>query len=263
MLSDKDIYHFYHAYADGENSAFAVEVHLNNLISSNLSKYLKKFYVGIVGSDVNRAKIKQLLLSRANDLPLEIVVEAIDGFEQITLKKMHDHSKTQQGIYFYAHSKSAANVGSHNECWMHTMEYYNLLNWPKAIYSLKKNDAAGCFWLTFERCPDIEHWNDVKPDTNSFFAGNYWWSTSEVIKELKIVDTSNRYMAEQWIGNKHDLKVYNLRRGFPRQRNFNCTRFGIGCKCSHKKYLKRIRKITVYFALPALVYLGLQKILTL
>jgi hypothetical protein len=250
MFLDKKIYHFYHAYADGKNSLVAVVEHLDNLISSNLSKNLEKFCVGIIGSEDNRAKIKKVLLSKASEIPLEIITESIQGFEQLTLEKMWDFSKHSDGYFFYAHTKSAANAHNYNECWMRTMENYNVLNWIEAISHLKTNDAVGCFWLTHEEYPNLIHWNNVNPNTNSFFAGNYWWATSDTIKELPLPDISNRYMAEQWLGNKPDLKVYKLKSGNRKKAiSLSCGKPVMSCICRKQKYLKRARNISFYLAL--------------
>jgi|GEM_PF-2754061 len=260
MSLNKKIYHFYHAYADGKNSLHSITVHLNNLVSTNLSRNLEKFCIGIVGSYTNREKIKELLLSRTNEIPIEIVVEAEKGYEQVTLEKMREHSMSHQGYYFYAHSKSSAYAHRSNKCWMNTMEYYNLSNWTEAIYRLSSNDATGCFWLTHKQYPNLIHWFNTDPNTNSFFAGNYWWTTSEVISELPLPDNTNRYFAEQWIGNKQDLKVYDLHRGLPREKNFRCTRFFLSCKCARKKFTQMVRKNILYAGFLCGVYFILQKI---
>jgi len=254
MILDKKIYHFYHAYADGNNSLPVVQKHLENIITSELSKHLEKIYIGIVGSDVNREKIKEILLSYVSKISLEIIIEATEGFEQITLEKLREHSQSNQGYYFYAHTKSAMNSHHANRCWMHTMEHYNLMNWIEAIRQLKSNDAVGCFWLTHHRHPNL-----ITPNTNSFFAGNYWWSKSEIISSLPPLDTSNRYMAEQWIGNKQDLIIYDLRPGWPRQRNFNCTNFWFDCKCTRKWYFKRTCKIFFGLVLMTVIILLINR----
>jgi len=261
MSLNKKIYHFYHFYADGKNSLYAITVHLNNLISTNLSINLEKFCIGIVGSDVNREKIKELLLSRTNEIPIEIVVEAEKGYEQVTLEKLHEHAKSHEGYYFYAHSKSAAYAHRSNECWMKTMEYYNISNWTESVYRLRSYDATGCFWLTHKQHPNLIHWFNTEPNTNSFFGGNYWWATSEVIRELPLLDHSNRYLAEQWIGSKQDLKIYDLNRGLPKEKNFKCNRFFFSCKCARKKYIKMVVNNILYLGFLCGVYFILQKIL--
>jgi hypothetical protein len=260
MFLENKIYHFYHAYADGKNSLLAITLHLNNLISSNLSKHLEKLCIGIVGAEINRKKIKELLLSRANEIPIEIVVEAEKGYEQITLDKMLEFSKFNQGYYFYAHSKSAAYAHRSNICWMNTMEYHNLINWAEVVSRLNSNDAAGCFWLTHKKYPNLIHWFNVDPNTNSFFAGNYWWTTSEVIRELPLPDKSNRYMAEQWIGKKQNLKVYDLHPGLPKQKNLNCSKYGLSCHCTRKKYIKKIRYVFLYIGFLYGIYSLLEKL---
>lgn len=260
MPLKEKIYHFYHAYADGKNSTYAITVHLNNLISSNLSRNLEKFCIGIVGSDINRNKIKELLQSRHDEIPIEIVVEAEIGYEQITLNKMHEHSQSHHGYYFYAHSKSAAFALRSNECWMHSMEYYNLINWPEAVNRLNFNDATGCFWLTHKQYPDLIHWFNVEPSINSFFAGNYWWATSDVIRQLLPPENQNRYAAEQWIGSKQNLKVYDLRPGRPKERNFRCNKFLFSCKCARKKLIHAVEKIFVSLGFLTGVYFMAEKI---
>lgn len=240
MQTDKKIYHFYHAYADGKDSIPVVKEHLNNLISSNLSKYLEGFYVGIVGSAEKRKNIKELFLSFGSEIPLQILYEESRGYEQITLEKMREHSQRSEGYYFYAHSKSSSNNRQSNKCWMRTMEICNVLQWEKVLPRLNSVEAVGCFWMTYEKFPNHVHWNDVDNDTNSFFAGNYWWTTSEIIKNLPKPDTTNRYMAEQWIGNKIDLKVYDLRAGLPKPKNFKCGKGIFSCLCKKNIFFKKV-----------------------
>jgi hypothetical protein len=254
MLSEKKIYHFYHAFADGENSMCTIEEHLENLIISSLAENLEKFYVGIVGAESNRKKVRNKLLSREIKLPFEIVVEANEGFEQVTLEKMREHAKYSDGYYLYAHSKSSVNNHSTNICWMYTMEYCNVFNWIEAISHLKLSDAVGCFWLTHEKYPKLIHWGHTTPNTNSFFAGNYWWSKAETLRELPLPDNSNRYMAEQWIGNKKDLKVYEILGGLPNKKNFDCGKKNFSCICARRKFIKRIRNLSLCLGFVAGFY---------
>lgn len=260
MHIDKKIYHYYHAFADGNDSLVVIQEHLSNLISSKLSKYLEKFYVCIVGSDENRKKIKDLLFSFPGEIRVEILVEDSKGYEQITLEKMLENSKNQEGYYFYAHSKSSSNNRQSNKCWMHTMEIYNVLEWADVLPLLNSVDAVGCFWMTYNKYPKHVHWSHTNNDTNSFFAGNYWWTTSDIIKQLPKPDTANRYMAEQWIGNKPDLKVHDLRAGLPKPKNFNCGKSGFDCVCKRGIALKKARNIIFYTSTLIVIYLIIRKI---
>lgn len=110
------------------------------------------------------------------------------------MDKMQEYSRHQHGYYFYAHSKSAANAHQFNQCWMYTMEFYNLLNWTEAVFHLKSNDAVGCFWLTHDLYPNLIHWEDTKPDTNSFFAGNYWLTCPDIFEPVGFRDNGSSHL---------------------------------------------------------------------
>ena len=262
MQTANKIYHFYHAYADGTDSIPVVQEHLYNLVSSNLSKYLEEFYIGIVGSEINRKNLKDMLSTFTKDLKFEIIFEEPLGYEQITLEKMHEYAKFNEGYYFYAHSKSSSKTNQSNKCWMKTMEFFNVLKWEQAIERLSSCDAVGCFWMTYEKYPKHEHWSHTNKDTNSFFAGNYWWTTSSVIKDLPKPDLTNRYMAEQWIGNKVDLIVHDSRVGIPKPKNYYCGKKVFSCICKKNRLLKKIRNISFYLAILITIYLSITKILS-
>jgi hypothetical protein len=140
------------------------------------------------------------------------------------------------------------------------MEYYNLINWPEAVNRLISNEATGCFWLTHKQYPDLIHWFNVEPNVNSFFAGNYWWATSDVIRELPLPENQNRYAAEQWIGSKQNLKVYDLHPGLPRERNYRCNNFLFSCKCARKNFTRKVEKFFVSMGFLTGVYFLAEKI---
>lgn len=260
MQTENKIYHYYHAYADGVDSIHVVQEHLNNLISSNLSKNLEKFYVGIVGSEINRKNLKKLLSDFEKDIPLNILFEESQGYEQTTLEKMHEHARQNEGYYFYAHTKSSSNNQQSNKCWMKTMEIYNVIRWTQTVKRLSSCDAVGCFWMTYEKFPKHSHWSHTNQNTNSFFAGNYWWTTAKVIKELPRPDTTNRHMAEQWIGNKLDLKIHSLLKGSPKAKKFSCEKEGLNCLCKRNRISKKFRNIIFYISSLIIIYLIFTKI---
>ena len=89
--------HYYHIYADGPWQGIFRE-HWEKLRVSGLLFMLEFFRVGVVGSEENRASVRE-------SLPMvEIVAEASDGWEQVTLEKLHEGAQTFDGAIFYAHT---------------------------------------------------------------------------------------------------------------------------------------------------------------
>jgi hypothetical protein len=251
------LFHFYHIYADGPRSELVLKEHLQNLKKSGLLSALEEINIGVVGNIENRIKIieniSEFLISE--NCRFSLVAESDFGFEQITQKELYIHAKKNDGYYLYAHTKGSTRDLKLFECWFKSMEFFNVLNWKRAVNFLAGVDAVGCHFITQEKFPNIGHWRSVFPNTNSFFAGTFWWSKSEVIRQLGMPSEKNRFMAEQWIGNKQDLKVHDFSPGFPNFRNFHCEKGKIKCVCRIKFILRRFKNIVFGLSIILALYL--------
>ena len=195
--------HFYHVYADGDWEIPATK-HFEELALSGLLDELDGIYLGVVGSRENRRKVKRALRH-------QVVVEAGEGWEQVTLNKLRDFCQTDDGAVLYAHTKGAWSRDELARQWRVSMTHDVVTRWRECVYALEKVQAAGPFWLRSDMPEHSGH--------ESFFGGNFWWARSEYVAALPSLETDHRHQAEGWIGlGKPSVKI--MREGFPTGGNF-------------------------------------------
>jgi hypothetical protein len=195
------INHFYHIYAEG-NWQEPVDEHINAVIDYGLRDSLNGFYVGIVGSQQNRNSVIEKL--NQYDIDFSVVVEEDSGWEQVTMTKLHEFSKNNNGFIFYAHTKSAHDPSPINIAWRKSMCYFNVVKWEDAINHLREMniDTVGCHW-----CKD------------SFWGGTYWWATTSYLSSLEPPLNDNRWNAEEWIGSGRP-RIVDMNPGWPSFKGF-------------------------------------------
>ena len=195
--------HFYHVYADGDWQTPATE-HIEALFMSGLLDELDNLFLGIVGSKENRDRVRR-------ELPGVPVAEAETGWEQVTLKAVHDFSQTDQGAIFYAHTKGAWSQSELAKQWRVSMTHDTVTRWQECVEALHTHQTAGPYWLESNE-PEHKH-------HEHFFAGNFWWARSDYVRTLDPVETDTRYQAEGWIGLK-DPTAHVMREGYSYWGNF-------------------------------------------
>lgn len=196
--------HYYHVYADGLWQPIVAD-HLNALRNSDLIDELDIFKVGIVGSEDNRANVKDVLRFA------EVIAEAESGWEQVTLTRLHEDCQTFDGAVFYGHTKGAWSQSSLADAWRVSMTHYTVTRWMDCVDALTRVQAAGPYWLTSK---EPEH-----KDHRYFFAGNFWWARADYLRTLPKPMTATRYQAEGWIGLAGPT-VLNMREGYSYWGNF-------------------------------------------
>jgi hypothetical protein len=195
--------HFYHVFADGDWEIPATE-HFEELRVSGLLDELDGIYLGVVGSRENRRKVKRTLRHH-------VTVEAGEGWEQVTLNKLHDFCQTDDGVVLYAHTKGAWSRGELAKVWRVSMTHDVVTRWRECVYALEKVQCAGPFWLRSNMPEHSGH--------ESFFAGNFWWARSDYVRTLEPVGLENRFQAEGWVGlGKPSVKI--MREGYSYWGNF-------------------------------------------
>ena len=196
--------HYYHIYADGPWEAL-VEEHWDKLRDSGLLFMLEFFRIGVVGSEENRAKVRELLPM------LEIVAEASEGWEQVTLEKLLEGSQTFDGAILYAHTKGAWSDSDLAHTWRVSMTYDTVTRWRECVEALHTVDAAGPYWLQSQEPEHREH--------KHFFAGNFWWARTDYLRRLDPPKNEHRFQAEGWVG-LGEPTVHNMREGYSYWGNF-------------------------------------------
>lgn len=178
------------------------------------AKFRGEVCVGLVGSPVNRAEAMRMITELWPGWNL--LVQAEEGFEMVTLNVMHQWSKRAdvppETPVLYTHGKGSFNNDAANRSWRRVMTSALVGGkgnkaWETCVNALGNNDAVGCHWLTRERYPD-------KINQPGIFGGNFWWANAGYIAKLPEIGWVSRYCAEGWIG-LNDPKVEVLVDGWP------------------------------------------------
>ena len=145
--------------------------------------------------------------------------------ENITLKRIWEDCKKEDMKVLYFHSKGSTsyssnvnpdNIVKHKEYfyWRSFMNWAVINRWAECEYALPEYDVAG---------------GDYRKEPSPHFCGNFWWATSDHIKQLPdpqnktwwyelqktttnawIKQAPIRMYDEMWIGARENIKVYNL-----------------------------------------------------
>ena len=214
-MRDRRPVHWYHVWTGdrhhGSAWRLAAEEHFGALVNAGFEGGV---YVGIVGGLAERAEAASWL--RGWWPESKIMVQADEGFEQVTIDVMHDWCKwaAEDVPVYYAHTKGALHAGGMNRDWRMAMDELLVGGWRECVKSLHTYDAVGCHWLTHEKYP--EHINPRKP----MFGGNFWWANAGYLAKLDPVEGGfdrppiNRWGAEGWLGQGFP-KVLDLKPGWP------------------------------------------------
>lgn len=195
-----DVAHFYHLYAAGEWREPVAE----HLAALEDGRYDGSFHVGLVGPPERRADaLDELRCIR----PPDSVIEADDGWEQVTLHPLRAYALKHPGVIIYAHTKGAANPNQINARWRRAMSFHVIVNWRTYVDQLGAGyDAIGCHWLTPDQYPGAVE--------TPYFGGTYWMASADYLRRLPVCATTSRHDAEMWIG-LADPKVLDLNPGWP------------------------------------------------
>lgn len=135
----------------------------------------------------------------------EVVAEADEGFEQVTLSALRSWALSGTGgaAVLYCHAKgSMTDVQGSNTAWRREMTKRLVGEWDAITMLLQRHDAVGCCWKNRCEFPQAmaEH------SGAGIFAGNFWWATRSYLRELPEVGTASRDDAEAWVGlNRPDV----------------------------------------------------------
>lgn len=184
--------HAYHVYAAG-NWAQPVTEHCRALVDYGLYDELDTFMVGFVGTDEQIASARSTLDALTPNY--QVAGTAATGWEQVTLNPLYEFVQDHDGPVSYAHTKGASRRDPVDLPWRRMMEYHNFVTWWRPVAALAAGAAiAGCYW--------VQGGPSSKPGFGhgGMFGGNYWWTTTELLRRNAPPGMESRFAAEHWLG---------------------------------------------------------------
>lgn len=182
-----DIAHWFHVYAGGDWET-PVDEHLDALHRSGLAEALTTFRVGIVGPGDRRLAAIQRI--GASGIPLRVVAEADEGWEQVTLAAMYEWAQHNDGLICYTHTKGASRNEPIDRLWRRDMELHNVIEWERIVEAFAAgHKVAGAHWIT-----------DPNSDHAGMFGGNFWWVDAALLRQGEPPKNDYRHRAEEWLG---------------------------------------------------------------
>lgn len=208
------LHHFYHCYS-GTNSIGVSDTwkpilnhHLNSLINSKLINNLDKVHIGITSNTNNFDEVKSFI--NQYSIPYTVVSEDNKGWEQQTMTKLYEFSQVNDGYVLYAHSKGGYNDIPINRTWRESMTYFTVTKWKEAVEKLSDYDAVGCYW--YDDSAQKQH-SGQPHQGQRWFAGTFWWTKLDMLRQTPGIGMATRWDAEVWIGKIPSDKIFDLDAG--------------------------------------------------
>jgi len=191
---EKPIYIFSHNYLVNDWLSILDEQFIKLLTSGLYDKATKLYYSVYSESykDFNDFIEKMLLYDYLNKV--EIVKHEKNDREYHTLMFIKQFSnKINEDVdilYFHMKGVFSGNLEKHNKetvkKWRNYLEYFNIEKWKDCIEQLKTYDTVGCLYINM--------WFE-KYGESRMYAGNFWWSHSNYIKNLPDLNLND---IEEW-----------------------------------------------------------------
>jgi hypothetical protein len=182
---------FYHVFTAGAWEQPVAEY----LAALRASEFPGRVHVGLVGPPQRRHAALQALGD------VEVVAEADEGWEQVTLAHLHRYSQAHSGAIGYAHSKGASDPAPWKVEWRRSMTAHVVARWRDALHGIEAGaDLAGAHW--------------IDDGTPPHFSGNFWMASASYLRTLPPCATGDRMDAEFWVG-QNEPSTFNMRRGNP------------------------------------------------
>jgi|GEM_PF-2201622 hypothetical protein len=131
-----------------------------------------------------------------------------------TMAFLENWVKDKNGWYvLYLHAKGVCWPPSKEgwelrQAWRRCMMHHVVINWTRCAHDLQAGyDMVGAHWLTSDK------YNNAPAEAlqRGIWGGNFWWSTSEYLRQLKPLQKdhrwSERYFAEMWPTNNRVPRV--------------------------------------------------------
>lgn len=164
--------------------------------TSGLLDHADFFFVGINGEEEDANLIMQMMPAGA--VPMLNPIETWKSGEVETLRALRDFAMGSPGVnILYLHMKGLTHVpGSPGHDFNR--------DWRRGMQNIVVKEWRHCQNLITLGHESVGNWWNVAPN-GSYWAGNFWWATSDFIATLPPIVTEGhhsggRYEAEVWIG---------------------------------------------------------------
>lgn len=189
---------WYHCVINGPripSEQWAIDIVTEQMVAlsvSGLTNAATEIHIGVNGGDADAMLVSAIA-------PNKSIVHVNSGGETelATMKRLRDWL-APGWLVFYHHIKGVQHHPSHGfHNWRRNMEKVCVWNWEECVAALKGGaHTCGARWST--------------PYDQHYWAGNFWWATSEHLMTLPPFDPDvheRRYEAEVWIGKSPYLPI--------------------------------------------------------
>jgi hypothetical protein len=155
------------------------------------------YYCGYGDDELQIHKFVSLLKKTDIKKKIYILIFPYNDREKSTISFLQRICKSHNNAYvLYYHTKgvySACVENSKNaktvNSWRDVLNYFNIENWKKSISALDSHDICGVLYANWH----ISGVNGDPDRFSHFYAGNFWWTTSNYINKLPDANLMNNY----------------------------------------------------------------------
>lgn len=165
----KPIVIFYHCYNPQEHCI--LDEQLESIKKSGLYDAMDKMIIHYCGD------------LKLNDPKIQCIEHDQFDSELPTLKLIHTYAKANDCNILYMHTKGASRTSAPIVAWRLYMSFFCVNKWKDAVKMLEHYDTYG---VEFHQQP------------SRHYSGNFWWATSEHIKQLA-EPAGSRLDQEFWV----------------------------------------------------------------
>lgn len=194
------------------NACAIISRQMDMVYNSGLLDATSEFIVGINGGAESNAVAQEIIPDKA-----KLVFHGLKSkAENLTIVELEKWVPSHPGwnvLYFHAkgctHLPGDAYGDNISAPWRETMNHYLIDEWKTCVADLEAGyESVGCHFM-----------RHLLDGTQNIWAGNFWWATSDFLKEvpsiflrdrIKVSGISaavSRYESEVWIGNGRLPKV--------------------------------------------------------
>lgn len=172
---------------------------LQRLVNSGLYDATEVIYCGVIGSNENYDKFRELIKPYPKIKVAEYsTTPELFEFQTMDIIKSHADESKEDYYLWYIHTKGVSFARNHpnkkayggGTYWRRHMEKYTIDLWRDNVVELDKG---------YETCGTQMRVRDFP----RHYSGSFWWARSEYIKILRPIQTldlSDRIQSEFWIG---------------------------------------------------------------
>lgn len=152
-------------------------------LKKGLLNKTKKIIIFITQYNENDVKLNELLLKFNENDKFILVVSPDNLYEKFAINNYQKYINDQEYYVYYFHTKGVTTVNNwYCRSIRKILNFYTLEKHNINIKLLDSYDAVGCSLSLYPK---------------KHFSGNFWWSKSNYIKDLKSINDNQGYLAPE------------------------------------------------------------------